>query len=103
MSASSYRSQWWSLAACRSADPELFFPISRAGPSLEQTARAKAVCGGCKVRQECLEFALDTRQSHGIWGQTSAEERTLLSGGDAGSAVTVGPSGSPPARGRMSA
>ena len=71
------RGQWRSAAACRSADPELFFPVSDSGRSLEQVAEAKAVCGGCPVRRECLAFALRTEQVHGIWGGTTADERTI--------------------------
>jgi WhiB family redox-sensing transcriptional regulator len=68
----------WGRAACRSADPELFFPVSGTGPSVALIAEAKAVCAGCEVRGECLAFALATRQLHGIWGGTSPEERTVL-------------------------
>jgi WhiB family redox-sensing transcriptional regulator len=69
---------WGSRAACRSADPELFFPVSEIGPSTAQIARAKAVCARCEVHRECLAFALATRQVHGVWGGTSPEERTVL-------------------------
>ena len=68
---------WGSRAACRSADPELFFPVSEAGPSVAQ-AEAKAMCARCEVRSECLAFALATRQTHGVWGGTSPEERAVL-------------------------
>ena len=66
---------WRLLAACRHADPELFFPVSASGPSLDQVTQAKAICAGCPVRRQCLAFALDTRQDHGVWGGTSEEER----------------------------
>jgi WhiB family transcriptional regulator, redox-sensing transcriptional regulator len=66
---------WRSLAACRSADPELFFPISSSGPSLAQVAHAKAICAGCQVRHECLAFALRTNQVHGVWGGRTEQER----------------------------
>ena len=66
---------WRQLAACRHADPELFFPVSPSGPSLDQITQAKAICAGCPVRQQCLAFALDTRQVHGVWGGMSEEER----------------------------
>jgi WhiB family redox-sensing transcriptional regulator len=69
------RGQWRSAAACRSADPDLFFPISDSGPALEQAAKAKAICATCGVRRECLAFALQTGQVHGIWGGTSEHER----------------------------
>ena len=70
------RGQWRSAAACRFADPEMFFPISDSGPAAqEQIAKAKAVCAICRVRCECLGFALWTGQSHGIWGGMTEYER----------------------------
>ncbi len=66
---------WRARGACLSADPELFFPLSSAGPAVEQLDQAKTVCAGCQVRAECLEFALATRQVHGVWGGTSEDER----------------------------
>jgi WhiB family redox-sensing transcriptional regulator len=62
-------------AEWRSADPELFFPISASGPAREQAAQAKAICAICRVRRECLTFALRTGQLHGIWGGTTEDER----------------------------
>jgi WhiB family redox-sensing transcriptional regulator len=67
--------EWRSAAACRSADPELFFPISASGPAREQAAEAKAICAICRVGRECLTFALRTGQLHGIWGGTTEDER----------------------------
>ena len=69
---------WRSAAACRSADPDLFFPISAFGQALEQVAEAKAICARCPVRRQCLAFALRTRQAHGIWGGMTEEERALI-------------------------
>jgi WhiB family redox-sensing transcriptional regulator len=66
---------WRSLAACRSADPDLFFPISSSGQSIAQAAEAKAICAGCRVQRECLAFALRTHQVHGVWGGLSEQER----------------------------
>lgn len=62
-------------AACQSSDPDLFFPVSSTGKSLEQVDEAKAVCARCLVRRRCLVFALQTRQVHGIWGGLTEEER----------------------------
>jgi WhiB family redox-sensing transcriptional regulator len=66
---------WRLAAACRSADPDLFFPISAAARNQAQVAAAKTFCAGCPVRRECLHFAIGTRQMHGIWGGTTEEER----------------------------
>jgi WhiB family transcriptional regulator, redox-sensing transcriptional regulator len=69
---------WRSAASCRSADPDLFFPISAFGRALEQIAQAKAICAHCPVRRQCLAFALRTRQPYGIWGgMTEVERRSL--------------------------
>lgn len=70
-----YRRDWRVFGACRDEDPELFFPISSKGPAAQQIDAAKAVCARCRVRGECLRFALDNRQDYGVWGGTSEEER----------------------------
>jgi WhiB family redox-sensing transcriptional regulator len=76
------RRDWWQSAACRETDPELFFPIAACGPGAGETARAKAVCAACRVRRECLQYALATHQVHGIWGGTSEDERRLDARGE---------------------
>lgn len=68
---------WWRLAACREADPELFFPVAAHGPGAREVARAKAICAVCLVRRQCLQYALATHQLHGVWGGTSEDERQL--------------------------
>lgn len=73
---------WRSAAACRYADPDLFFPVSDSGKSLDQVSEAKAVCAGCPARLACLAFALSTRQTHGIWGGLTEQERYRLMGGE---------------------
>jgi WhiB family redox-sensing transcriptional regulator len=72
------RKSWRLEAGCRWVDPDLFFPISVSGRGGEQADRAREVCARCPVRSECLGFALRTRQMHGVWGGTTAEERYLL-------------------------
>jgi len=71
-------SSWWNMAACRFADPELFFPISSAGPAQADVTRAKAVCARCRIRQRCLDYAIDSHQVFGVWGGASEEERRLI-------------------------
>jgi WhiB family redox-sensing transcriptional regulator len=75
MSATGNAMNWRAAGACLSADPDLFFPISSAGPAEQQIARAKKICAGCGVRRECLEFALSHEQVYGIWGGTTPEDR----------------------------
>ena len=71
-------SNWRELAACQSADPELFFPVSGKRSAMAEVVRAKAVCASCTVRAQCLDFAVTTQQVHGIWGGTGEEERRVL-------------------------
>jgi WhiB family transcriptional regulator, redox-sensing transcriptional regulator len=67
--------RWRAAAACLSADPDLFFPISTTGPAEKQITRAKRICAGCPVRLECLQFAMTHDQVYGIWGGTTQEDR----------------------------
>lgn len=69
---------WRTRAACRDEDPDLFFPIGTSGPALLQTERAKAVCRRCPVREQCLDWAMDSGQSLGVWGGMSETERHAL-------------------------
>lgn len=69
---------WRHRAACLDEDPELFFPVGNAGPAVLQTERAKAVCGRCPVRAECLRWALESGQENGVWGGLSEDERRAL-------------------------
>ena len=55
----------------------MFFPVSTVGPGQDEVTRAKEVCAACLVRRQCLQFALATRQAHGVWGGTTEEERRL--------------------------
>ncbi|MFI0417822.1 WhiB family transcriptional regulator [Spongiactinospora sp. 9N601] len=63
---------WARRGACRSSDPELFFPPA---PSLDQETRAKAVCGRCPVMAECRAYALRAGEREGIWGGMTPQER----------------------------
>lgn len=69
---------WWHEAACQSADPELFFPISATEASGGTIQRAKQVCASCPVSSPCLSYALTHRQEQGIWGGLTDEERQSL-------------------------
>ena len=53
---------WIAGAKCIAEDPELFFPMGPPSLVSVQTARAKAVCEGCVVRDDCLEWSLVTAQ-----------------------------------------
>ena len=69
---------WRPHAACRWMAPELFFPAGTTGIAAEEIEAAKAVCGECDVRADCLRFAVSTNQEFGIWGGTTEDERRDL-------------------------
>jgi WhiB family redox-sensing transcriptional regulator len=69
---------WRETARCKEMDPDLFFPVGTTGPALLQIEAAKAVCRQCDVRQECLQYALDSNQEYGIWGGLTEEERRYM-------------------------
>lgn len=39
--------------------------------------RAKAVCSGCPVRQDCLDYALEHNEL-GVWGGVGERERRTM-------------------------
>jgi WhiB family transcriptional regulator, redox-sensing transcriptional regulator len=64
---------WQQDAACRDADPDLFF-----GNDERTRQAALSYCTNCPVRIECLEQALASRETYGIWGGTDEHERKRL-------------------------
>lgn len=64
---------WFTQANCLGVDTQLFY--TERG---ENTAQARAVCTGCTVRTQCLDYALDHREIFGIWGGTSERERRAI-------------------------
>jgi len=64
---------WVVLAACRDADPAVFFP----GPDGD-AAEALKYCSACLVRVHCLDYALEARERYGVWGGTTEKQRKRL-------------------------
>lgn len=63
------------LAACRSVDPELFFPESFMTPYVEETLRN--LCMNCAIWRDCYDYAL-THKVDGYWAGTSSAERKRI-------------------------
>jgi WhiB family redox-sensing transcriptional regulator len=62
-----------STLPCHVADPELFFSESDQG-----IAEAKALCGGCPVRNKCLDGALSRLEPCGVWGGQLIEDGVII-------------------------
>ena len=72
---------WQGRAACRGPIAKVFFPPSAPeSRTARETreSRAKAICRTCDVRRECLAYALEIAEPHGIWGGLSEVERRAL-------------------------
>lgn len=79
--ASAPATDWQALGLCRAVDSSIFFPPSHFEHKPEREARekrAKAICNECPVRSECLEWALSTREPHGVWGGFAEGERKQM-------------------------
>ena len=81
---------WRARSACLDENPELFFPVGTTGPAAAQVDEAKRICGGCEVRSECLAWALEENQDHGVWGGLSEDERRSLRRRNARTRATAG-------------
>jgi WhiB family redox-sensing transcriptional regulator len=64
---------WMTDAHCRGANAAAFFPSDGTG-----VEAAQHVCSQCRVRVDCLEYALTMRLDHGVWGGTSERERQRI-------------------------
>jgi len=62
-------------AACKS-QTSLFFPPPGERPEAREVreAKARALCGSCRVLTDCREYARNQRE-YGFWGGESEEER----------------------------
>ncbi|MFC9555820.1 WhiB family transcriptional regulator [Rhodococcus sp. NPDC056960] len=71
---------WQLAAACRDADPAVFFYLDneRGEPRADRVRAAKKVCLRCPVRAQCLNYAFEARETHGIWGGYTGDERRKL-------------------------
>jgi WhiB family redox-sensing transcriptional regulator len=72
---------WQVRASCRGPQASIFFPPSSFERKEEKEARenrAKEICSSCPVRWPCLDYALNIREPHGIWGGLNEAERKQL-------------------------
>ena len=64
---------WMAEGNCRLYPPAVFFPSDGVGVD-----RARKICRDCPVSSRCLEYALDERIEHGVWGGCSERERRRI-------------------------
>lgn len=64
---------WMVKGNCRDEPPSRFFPSDGVG-----VEAAQRICQGCPVKSPCLEYALEQRVDHGVWGGASERERRRI-------------------------
>lgn len=67
---------WMTNAGCLDSDPEIWFPnVGNGGVPSEP---AREICTTCRVKPDCLEYALKDPRLEGIWAGTNREERKAI-------------------------
>ncbi|WP_051062428.1 WhiB family transcriptional regulator [Ilumatobacter nonamiensis] len=66
---------WMREGACKGLT-HLFFPTAAERPQARERREdaAEAICAGCTVRVECMDFARDHHE-YGFWGGESEDQR----------------------------
>ena len=67
------RAAWHRQAACAGQGTTELIPVRGANYD-----RARALCAGCPVRQECLETALADSELLGLWAGTTPDQRKAM-------------------------
>jgi WhiB family redox-sensing transcriptional regulator len=68
-----HRADWMPKAACKDADPDMFF-VEKA----EQPIVIEHYCQSCPVRLDCLDYAIVFSELQGVWGgHTEQQIRTV--------------------------
>ena len=65
--------KWMQRGNCAQTTPSTFFPSDGVGVEV-----ARRICEDCPVKAPCLEYALDNRIEHGVWGGCSERERRRI-------------------------
>lgn len=72
---------WRVAALCRGDDALFFFApnhMERKEEKDRRESQARAICGRCKVKEICLDYALTVGETHGIWGGLNELQRRRL-------------------------
>jgi WhiB family redox-sensing transcriptional regulator len=65
--------QWTSKANCAGLGNEIFYD-----EAMIKEKYYKNICNPCAVKQTCLTYALENKETFGVWGNTTPQERAAL-------------------------
>lgn len=70
--------RWVENALCAQIGGDLWFAEKG---DWATTIQAKLICQRCPVREQCLRWALENGENHGVWGGMTPEQRKRFRGG----------------------
>lgn len=70
--------EWMNEAKCK-GNTSIFYPLTVAKKTFSvgmsnRIRKAKKICDGCPVQNQCLSYAVETDQHWGIWGGVLFQE-----------------------------
>jgi WhiB family redox-sensing transcriptional regulator len=68
---------WHRHAACRNVGADTFFKAGGSGRRSDYS-QALELCGTCRVRSACLDYAFAHNQQHGVWGGLTPTQRANI-------------------------
>src|SRR3954465_8175597 len=72
---------WQEKAACKGPQAAVFFPpshLERKDEREEREMRAKDICSEWRGQRAGIDYAIEVREPHGIWGGLSEVERKMV-------------------------
>lgn len=63
--------EWMEHASCGGIPVDMFFPP----PNANVLPEVKRLCRSCEVRSQCLNFAIEYGEWHGVWGGLTTKQR----------------------------
>lgn len=76
---------WRDFALCKmenllaaEVDLNLFITVDNCKQTDPKLQMAKAICGSCVVKSDCLEYALEHDEQDGVWGGLTTVQRNAL-------------------------
>jgi WhiB family transcriptional regulator, redox-sensing transcriptional regulator len=68
---------WQDSALCAQTDPDMFYPETTG-----EALHSRRVCIQCPVRQACLDKAIADKETYGVWGGTTRDDRYAIRRGE---------------------
>lgn len=72
---------WRDRAACAEHPKDWWYVERGASGRQSKVAQARAICNGCPVARQCLDYAMENGERYGMWGGKSVRERRKLLNG----------------------